>query len=199
MIPPGQFQQKNPRMKPDPNKRATALTQASSLESLKRHWFWPVALAVVATNALVVVSDGWQAPRIKEFGILFDFAVLIPLLYLICYRASGKRTLVRSLALACLGVWAAGHIVPTVHHSLISQIGWVRYVGLAVLVLIEIRLGIEIWRLAFCSQAEDSGEAIRQKAEQEGMPLWVAKLMAAEARVWKKLWQCVRKFFGRPS
>ena len=165
--------------------------------SLKKHWFWPAALAVLLSNALVVAIDGWQAPQLKELGVLFDFAVLVPLLYLLCYRARGKKAVVRTLALACLGVWAAGHFVPDSHHVLISQVGWIRYVGLGVLVLIEIRLAIEIWRLAFRGKAEDESQAIREKAESEGAPPWVAKLMAAEARFWKKLWQSVGRLLGR--
>lgn len=174
-------------------------TKIISANGLKKHWFWPAAFAIVAVNAMVVAIDGWQAPRIKEFGVLFDFALLIPALYLICYRASGKKAFVRTIALACLGVWATGHVVPSTHHFLISQIDWVRYVGLAVLVLIEIRLAIEIWRLAFRGHAEDASQAIREKAEKEGAPPWVAKLMAAEAKIWKQLWRFARKPFGRSS
>jgi hypothetical protein len=174
-------------------------TKIISANSLKKHWFWPAAFAVVAVNVMVLAIDGWQAPRIKEFGVLFDFALLIPALYFICYRTSGKKAFVRTIAFACLGVWVAGHVVPDTHHFLISQIDWVRYVGLAVLVVIEIRLAIEIWRLAFRGHAEDASQAIREKAEKEGVPPWVAKLMAAEAKFWKKLWRFARKLLGRSS
>lgn len=172
-------------------------TKIVLMESLKRHWFWPAAFAVALTNLVTITLDGWQAPQLKEFGVLFDFAVLIPLFYLFCYRASGKKTLVRTIAFACLGVWLASHIVPDTHHSLIDRIGWVRYLGLSVLVLIEIRLAIEIWRLAFRSKNEDASRAIKQKAKEEGVPPWVAKLMAAEAVLWKKMWQSVRSLFTR--
>ncbi|TGD75711.1 hypothetical protein E4634_02185 [Mangrovimicrobium sediminis] len=170
-------------------------TTSISVTGMKRHWFWPAAFAVAAINAFTIVIDGWQAPQLKEFGVIFDFAVLIPLLYFFCYRKLGKQTLVRTIAFACLGFWVAGKIVPDTHHLLIDQLAWVRYLGLAVLVLIEIRIATEIWRLAFCSRSEDASEAIKLKAEQEGMPPWVAKLMAAEAKFWKKLLQAVRSIF----
>ncbi len=172
-------------------------TQMISWVGLKRHWFWPAALAVVLTNAVTLAIDGWQAPQLKELGVLFDFAVLIPLLYFFCYRKSGKKAVVRTIAFACLGVWLAGHIVPDAHHMLINQLGWVRYLGLAVLLLIEIRLAAEIWRLAFRSPSEDASQAIKIKAEKAGVPPWVAKLMAAEAKIWKKVWQFVRRLFDR--
>jgi len=174
----------------------TASKQISQ-ECLKRHWFWLAAVAVVAANALIIAVDDWQAPQIREFGVLFDFAVLIPALYLICYRSLRKKAVVRAIAFACLGVWVAGHVIPETHQSLISQIGWIRYVGLAVLIIMEIRLGIEIWRLAFRNRAGDAGRAIQQKAESEGVPPWVAKLMAAEAKFWDMTWQIFRRLLGR--
>lgn len=168
-----------------------------SVAGMKKHWFWPAAFVVAAINAFTIAIDGWQAPQLKEFGILFDFAVLIPLFYWFCYRELGKKTVVRTIAFACLGVWVASHIVPNAHHLLLNQFGWIRYLGLAVLVLIEIRLATEIWRLAFRSQTGDPSQAIRLKAEKEGMPPWVAKLMAAEAKLWKRIWQSVHSLFRR--
>ena len=167
------------------------------LNHLKRHWFWPAAFAVVLTNAFTILVDGWHAPQLKEFGVLFDFAVLIPLLYWFCYRRSGKKTIIRTIGLACLGVLIASVLVPDIHHSLIHQIGWVRYLGLAVLVLIQIHLSIEIWRAAFRSDSAEVSQAVDEQAERQGVPPWVARLMAAEARFFKKLWQFLRRIVGR--
>lgn len=161
---------------------------------IRSHWFWPVAGAVCVVNALVLLLDGWQSPQIKEFGVLFDFAILIPTLYLICYWATGKRALIRCLAMACLGIWAAGHIVPNENHAILSEVGFLRYIGLAVLVAIEIRIGVEIFKLAFRSKSDsESDAAIQRKAEEEGIPPWVAKLMAWESRLWRKIWSIFRR------
>jgi hypothetical protein len=161
---------------------------------LRSHWFWPVAVAVCVVNAFVLGLDGWQSPEIKEFGVLFDLAILLPILYLICYRNTGKRALVRCLAMACLGIWAAGHIVPDENHKILIEVGFIRYVGLAVLVAIEIRIGVEIFKLAFRSGSNsESDMAIQKKAEEEGVPSWVAKLMAWESRVWRKIWTIFRR------
>ena len=172
------------------------MTKASLMPTsfIKNHWFWPVAGAVCAVNALVLSLDGWQSPQIKELGVLFDFAILIPVLYLICYRASGKKAVIKCVALACLGIWVAGHIVPNEHHAILSEVGYLRYIGLAVLVAIEIRVGLEIFRLALASKSDiESDEAIQRKAEQDGIPPWVAKLMAWESRLWRKLWSIFRR------
>ena len=162
--------------------------------TFKNHWFWPLALAICAVNTLVLSLDGWQSPQIKELGVLFDFAILIPVLYLICYRASGKKAVIKCVAIACLGIWAAGHIVPNEYHVILSEVGFLRYIGLSVLVAIEIRVGLEIFRLALRSKSDsESNAAIQRKAEQEGIPPWVAKLMAWESRLWRKLWSIFRR------
>jgi len=165
---------------------------------LRNHWFWPLAFAICTINALVIFLDGWQAPQIKEIGVLFDLAVIIPVLYLMCYWRNGKKVLIKATALACLGIWMAGHIVPNEHHAILNEVGLLRYIGLAVLVVIQVRIGIEIFRLAFSSKTDiESNSAVKQKAEEEGIPLWVANLMAWESRMWRKAWSSFRKFFQR--
>lgn len=164
--------------------------------ALRNHWFWPVAIAVLTVNAVVISLDGWQSPRIKEVGVLFDLAVLVPVLYLVCYRQNGKKAFIRAIAFMCLGIWTAGHIVPDENHALLTELGFLRYIGLAVLVALEIRIGIEIFRLTFRSKSDaESDSAIEQKAEAEGSPPWVAKLMAWESRAWRKAWLKLRGLF----
>ena len=90
----------------------------------KGHWFWPAGFTVCAVNASVLLLDGWQSPQIKEAGVLFDLAVLIPALYLICYRKSGKKVVIKTIAFACLGIWVAGHIAPNEHHAILNGIGF---------------------------------------------------------------------------
>ena len=162
----------------------------------KNNWFWPAGLAVCLVNALVLLLDGWQSPQIKEAGVLFDFAVLIPALYLICYWKIGKKAVVNTIAFACLGIWVAGHIVPSEHHAILNEVGFLRYIGLAVLVAIEVRIGVEIFRLAFRSKNHaESDSAVKRKAEEEGIPPWVANIMAWESRMWRKAWSTIRRIF----
>ena len=164
--------------------------------TFKNHWFWPAGFAVCAVNASVLLLDGWQSPQIKEAGVLFDLAVIIPALYLICYRKSGKKVIIKTIAFACLGIWVAGHIVPNEHHAILSEVGFLRYIGLAVLVAIEVRIGIEIFRLAFRSKSHaESDSAVKRKAEEEGIPPWVANIMAWESRIWRKTWSTIRGLF----
>ena len=176
----------------------TKMNEISSSRNVafKNHWFWPAAIAVCSVNALVLLLDGWQSPQIKEAGVLFDFAVLIPALYLICYWKIGKKAVIKTIAFACLGIWVAGHIVPNEHHAILNEVGSLRYVGLAVLLAIEIRIGIEIFRLAFRSKSHaESDSAVKRKAEEEDIPPWVANIMAWESRMWRKTWSTIRGLF----
>jgi hypothetical protein len=169
---------------------------ANKRSTFKDHWFWPLACAVCAVNLMVLLLDGWQSPQIKEFGVLLDFAVVIPMLYLICYWRNGKQALIKATALACLGIWAAGHIVPNEHHAILNEVGLLRYIGLAVLIAIQVKIGIEIFRLAFRSESHtESDSAVKRKAEEEGIPPWVANLLARESRMWRKAWLAIRGLF----
>lgn len=103
--------------------------------------------------------------------------------------------MIRTLALACLGVWVASVIVPDGHHSLIDRIGWMRYLGVGVLVLLQVRLSIELYRGVFRGASDDARQVIQDQAERDGVPPWVAKLMAAEARLLKCLWERIRLWF----
>jgi len=173
-------------------------TSANRRLSFKNHWFWPLAFAISAVNALVLLLDGWQSPQIKEFGVLFDLAVLIPVLYLTCYWKNGKKALVKATAFACLGIWAAGQIVPNEHHAILNEVGFLRYIGLAVLIAIQVRIGIEIFRLAFRSKSHtESDSAVKRKAQEEGIPPWVANLIAWESRMWRKAWIIIRRLSRR--
>ncbi len=70
------------------------------LRLLRAHWFFPAAAIALLLNSITVYLDQWSSPQLLEAGLLFDFAVLLPVLYLICYRSEGKRSVVRAIALA---------------------------------------------------------------------------------------------------
>jgi len=163
---------------------------------LQAHWFFFVAVLVIVVNASAILLDRWESPRLLEAGLLFDFAVLIPLLYLICYRAEGKRVAIRTIALACLGIWVVGHVVPEQNHYLLQRLGFVRYLGLSVLVILEIKLVVAIYRAAFNSETTAEKEASMAVIE-SGAPQWVTRLIAWEASIWLKVWSFVRRLVGK--
>lgn len=172
------------------------LAQEKIKNTLTSHWFFLAALAVVAADLAVTLLDDWTNPRVLEAGVLFDLSVVIPAMYLWCYRSRGKAAVVRAIALSCLGIWVAGHVVPNEHHQILSTVGFARYIGLAVLIAIEIKLVVMILRATFRRDSEPS-TAVLATAKDAGMPEWAARLMAWEASLWRKAWDAIRRLVSR--
>ena len=96
-----------------------------------RHWFIALALAIVAGDLSSVYLGGWSDAKIIEAALLFDFVVVIPLLYWWCYRSKGRVAIVQAVALACFAIWATGKVVHVEHQNLLDSVSWLRYVGIA--------------------------------------------------------------------
>lgn len=161
---------------------------------VRAHDFVLAAALILAGDIALASTVDWSDPRWIEAGILFDLGLLLPALYLWLHRARGKAALVRALALSCLGIWVAGHVVPDEQHRILSEVGFVRYVGLAVLILIEIKLGLVIARATFRRSDADSPEVI-DVARDAGMPEWAARFMAWECALWRRAWEAIRRVF----
>jgi hypothetical protein len=164
--------------------------------TIRAHWFLLAAAAIVTGNIVVASLDSWPSPQLIEAGIIFDLAFLIPALYLWCYRSHGKSVIPRAIALSCLGIWAAGHVVPDEHHQVLTSVAVVRYFGLVVLVVIQLKLAVIIFRATFSNEA-DTSTAVLATAKDGGMPEWAARLMAWEATLWRRAWDAVRRMIGR--
>ena len=166
-----------------------------SKKALGAHWFIPAAVLVGLGDLALALSDPWADPALLEAGILFDLAVVLPALYLWCYRKRGRVTILKAAGLSCLGIWVAGHIVPDQHHDLISTVGFARYVGLGVLLVIEIKLVVAIYKAAFSKSGTTDRALVA--AKDAGMPEWAARLMAWEASLWRRAWESVQRLVGR--
>ncbi len=167
---------------------------SNTVRFLRANWFIPAAAIALLVNSTTVYLDQWSSPELLEAGLLFDFAILLPVLFLICYRSEGKRSVVRAIALACLGIWALGYVVPEANQSLLEDLQFVRYIGLGVLVLLQVKLIVAIFRAMSGASATAEHEASRL-ADETGTPPWVRKLLAWEAAVWIKVWRFVRRAF----
>ena len=169
---------------------------SNGMRRVRKHWFVPIALITLFVNASTVYLDQWASPKLLEVGLLFDFAILLPVLYLVCYRTDGKRAVIRALGLACLGIWAIGHVVPESSHSLLKDLEPLRYCGLGVLVLLQVKLVVAVFRAAANDSQRANREAERLAAE-TGTPPWVRELLAWEAAVWVRIWKRLRRIFLR--
>ena len=164
--------------------------------TLQGHWFLPLALAIAVADLMLARTVPWRPARPLEVGVILDLAVLVPVLYGICYRRRGRAAWVRAAALACLGIWLAGRVIPAAHHELLDHLSPLRYAGMAVLFLVELRLAIAIYRAAFSAQPEQTQRTLAA-AEQAGVPRWVPRLMAWEAALWRRAWHQMQRWAGR--
>ena len=162
-------------------------------QTIRSHWFFWVAPLVLAVDFYAALSARGTVDRLLEAGLLFDLAILLPLLYWLCYRQRGKSALVRAAALACLGIWLALKLVPEPERELLVYVAPLRYVGLAVLAWLELVLVVAIYRSVF------KGGSVEQAVARapSDMPLWVVKLLALEARFWLKVWGVIKRLIGR--
>jgi hypothetical protein len=150
-------------------------------ERLKANWFWLVALSSgvivwLLTNTLPPQDLGYW-----ELAVLCDVLVTLPLLFALCYRRTltSKNLTIRIIALQCLGIWLATKLVPIESQMVLPQLAWLRYAGLAVLVLIEVRIMVALFKILF---NPDTGS---KQLEDVGMPPFLAKLALLEVRFWR--------------
>lgn len=150
----------------------------------RRHWFYLALPLLLAAAFSARSAFPWDTqPRLAEAATLFDWCLFVPALYALCYRDKPVRALaLRLLALLCGGVWVAAMIVPLSAQTLLPGLGWLRSAGIAILVLVELAAAAAMLRIVF-GAAPDPEALVRQ-----GVPPLLARLMLAEARFWRWLW-----------
>lgn len=161
--------------------------------SLRPHAFFLIAALVVAIDLSAACSAGGRFDRVLEAGLLFDLVVLLPGLCWLCYRSQGRRAVVRAAALACLGIWALVHLIPPDEQDLLRYVAPLRYVGLAVLFLLEVMVLKAIYANVFSGKSAQEAASLAPK----DLPPWIARLIALEAAFWHKAWVVIRRFVGR--
>ena len=160
-----------------------------AVRPLGAHWYAPVFLALVAAVWMLARTPVFMSSG-GETALLLDLCLTAPILYLICYakRQPLRGSLIRALAIACGGIWLASWLIPTGEQVLLLQIAPLRWVGMVLVGLFEIRLVIAAIRIAFSS----TGSA-KDVMAASGAPAWIAQLMLWEARFWRGLWRFIRQ------
>ncbi len=154
---------------------------------IRSDWFVPAALAVLAADLVVVGAHLESAPSLMEIVLTGDLAVVIPAMYLACYR--GRAAVVRALGLACLGIWVAAHVVPPAQQALLTTLAPARYAWSALVFAAEAWVLLAIWRAAF------TGGDASAAAQDVGVPPWLARLMAWEAALGRRAWELARRLW----
>ena len=161
----------------------------------RTHWFFLVAPLIIAADIYLAFSFRGEISGPLEAGLLFDLAVLLPCLYWLCYRGRGRKAAIRAMALACLGIWAALKLVPESEHQFLGYVAPLRYLGIAVLVWLELAIILAIYRSIFKGGSPAEAAACAQAAAD--LPPWLARLLVLEATFWRRVWETLRRFFGR--
>jgi len=161
---------------------------AIATQVIRRHWFYLLLpLWLTASWNFHLTFDWSTRSAIGEAVALFDWCLFMPALHALCYRRLSLRALaIRTVALACTGLWIAGLMVPDPAEAVLRDLYPLRTAGSALLVLIEVMASIAILRVAF--GAEPDAEALIR----HGIPPLLARLMLAEARFWRWVWNRLR-------
>ena len=154
---------------------------------LGQHWFIPAALLILCGAFVSSHTADWVTEaRLLESALLFDLAILLPLLFWVCHRFQAKAVAMRSVALACGGIWLATYLVPSEHQSLLPYVAVLRYVAIALLVYIEIRIAAALyWSVVLGRVTPD--DAAHHLVREAGIPRPLAVIMAKEAHFWKRV------------
>jgi hypothetical protein len=172
------------------------MNRTSFIDWSKKNWFFillPIIfLANYSTSRMPVEID----PEIIEASILFDLVLLLPVLYAICYREMGRKLLARIIGIICLGIWLAGHLIPTEEQVVYAYFSWLKYAGYAFLAMIEIRMMVFMFKLLYGRQQENENITKQLRAGMD-IPEWAAKLIVLEAAFWKRLWKIISNLVRR--
>jgi len=152
---------------------------------IKANWFVAAAVPLLAADLAVLLLPNSASPRLLEVGLLSDLCIVLPGLYLACYWRKGKRSVLRAIALASIGFWVSSKLLPESSQFLVQRLWPFRYVALAVIVLIEFKVMLGVYRAVFSGASREEAAATLEK--QSGMPAWAAKLAAIEASLWSSL------------
>ena len=163
---------------------------------LRGNWFYPLAIAVVLGDVSALHFQNWKYSRLFESAVLFDLVVVLPLLYLWCYRARGTAVILPMVSLASLGIWATSHLIPAEHQHVLNSVSWLRTTAIAILAMIELKILFGFYKAIFASDKTPE-EIANELAKDIKLPLWLMRLVALEARVLRSLSRFVTSLLRR--
>ncbi|MBM0171423.1 hypothetical protein [Altererythrobacter sp. C41] len=161
------------------------MASRSFLNGVLRHWyFWIAMPLVVAIEAAFVFTLPWNEYPRAEWAVLFDLCVFLPALHLIVYRKalSRRALLIRTVAIAGLGLWLSRYLVPAESQQALLHLAKLHGGLVGVVIVFELGVMMLVIRAAFARDADP------QRLERDfAVPPLIARLMVWEARFWRAL------------
>lgn len=159
------------------------------LTMLRQNWFWPLAVGLFACVWAIATIPAVRLTPDFEWALLLDVFITLPVLFAICYRGTMTKLAlgVRIIALQCAGIWLATKLIRVDSQSILPNLEWLHWAGLAIVFLFEIRLMVAVVKLVWKPTAKQAD------LEATGMPPFVAKLAMIEARFWRWVFAKFRK------
>ena len=165
------------------------MTARALARTAGRHWFYLLLLfAAIIAFPFRAAMDWRHDAALGEAAVLFDWCVFLPAMFLLCYRRTmpPRALALRLVGLICGGLWVAALIVPDGSERMIGSVAWLRYPGLALLLVMEAFALVAMLRLTF------GGDPDPAALQRLGVPAPVARLMLLEARFWRWAWRSLR-------
>ncbi len=154
-----------------------------TLRKPDQKWFFLLVLpAAIAIEWAFAATLDWTAHPRAEWVALIDLCVFMPFVYFTLFTSelAPKARMLRCIAIAGIGLFAASFIVPDANQFVIGELSALRS---ALLVFVLAFEGWVFWKIM--SAVYRKGADAKQLEQEFAMPEWIAKLMVLEARFWK--------------
>ena len=157
----------------------------------KEKWFFLIVLPVaIAIEWAFALSLDWTENPRAEWVALVDLCLFMPLIYLTLFSSelALKAKLLRCLAIAGIGLFAASFVVPDANQFIIGELSAARNLLIVFVLVFE---GWVLWNVL--GAVYRKGASARELERDFAMPDWIAKLIVLEARFWKAVWSFLKR------
>lgn len=121
-------------------------------------------------------------PQMARPGLVCLWVGSLLASFFCCYRPRSLRQgVIRSLSLGGSALWLAQATLPGVSSGLAGRTGWLRALGVSLALVCEGAALIALLRVLFGRECDP------RLLEDQGVPRFVARLIVAEARFWRRV------------
>lgn len=160
-------------------------------------WALGFALAAYLFSWLMLHRpSGWlhAAGGLPQWPIAFDLLLTVPAVYWWLHRRERRRAWLGALALVGTGIWVATLLLPDTSGPLWSGLRFVRGLGIALVVLLEIGVMASMLRfVAVFARDGNPDYALREAVRRRLGTTLTARIMAFDMRMWLQVFAGARR------